>query len=333
MSATSDSLRDCRVLVVAAFSAPFIEDDIALLKTRYRVLPMIGHGLRHAFAVFGRVFRSDVLVCWFGSVYAGVAVLASRIAGVPSIVIVAGVDAAKDPEFGYGIWLSPWRSRFVRYAYRHADAVLVVDPSLERPVATLAGYDGANIRTVPFGFDTEFWKPLGEKERSVLTVSVVRDVTTLRRKGIDTLVEAARRLPDIPFTVVGVSPEMAQAAGAPANVRFVAPVPREELLHYYRRAKVYAQPSRREGLPNALCEAMLAGCIPVVSDVNGNPTAAGDVGYCLPPGNGEELAAAILRALMLEEESSARARSRIVSLFPRDRRARELTRIIEGLAG
>lgn len=331
MTPLPESFRECRVLFTAAFDAPFIEDDRKTLAARYRVRPLIGHGLAHAFRVFTRTFRSDLLFCWFGSVYAGIGVFAARIAGLPSVVVVGGVDAAKDPEFGYGIWLSPWRARFVRYAFRHATAVLAVDPSLKESAAALAGYDGANIRYLPTGYDTEFWKPLGEKERCVLTVAVVRERPTLRRKGLDVLADAARRLPEIPFTVVGVTPEMQRLVDAPSNMEFIAPIPRADILHYYRRAKIYCQPSRREGLPNALCEAMLAGCIPVVSDVNGNPTAAGDVGYCIPPGNGEELAAAILRAMMLDDEASARARARIVSLFPRERRATELYRLVEGL--
>ena len=50
-------------------------------------------------------------------------------------------------------------------------------------------------------------------------------------------------------------------------------IERARLLEYYRRAKVYCQPSRREGLPGALCEAMLCGCYPVVTGTGGMPEA------------------------------------------------------------
>ncbi len=329
MTSSSQPHRDVKILFTSAFPAPFIEDDLKALSAAYDVRALTGHGVRQALRIFFNVFRSDLLFCWFGSVYAGVGVFASRIAGIPSIIIVGGVDAAKDADLQYGIWLSTWRAKFVRYAFRRATHVLVVDPSLSEPARTLAGYDGANIRYVPTGYDPEYWRPMGEKEREVLTVAVVREAKNLRRKGIDVLIDAARRVPEIPFTVIGVTPEIVRFLEVPENMTFVAPIPRQEILPYYQRAKVYAQPSRREGLPNALCEAMLAGCIPVVSDVNGNPTAAGDTGFVISPGDGEKLAAGILRAIMLGDEESARARSRIVSLFPQQGRVAELRRLIE----
>lgn len=329
MTAGHQPTRDLRLLFAAAFHAPFIDDDLKFLRTKYRVRAMIGSGIGQALGILVRTLRSDLFFCWFASVYAGVGVFAARLAGIPSVVVVGGVDAAKDPDLQYGIWLSPWRSRFVRYAFRHADHILVVDPSLKDAAVRLAEYDGGNIRYLPTGYDTEFWRPMGEKGRSVLTVAVVREERNLRRKGIDVLIDAARRLPEIPFTVIGVTPDVSSRLDPPANMTFIAPVPRGEILAHYQRAAVYCQPSRREGLPNALCEAMLCGCIPVVSDVNGNPTAAGDTGFVVPAGSGEHLAAGILHAFMLGGDASAKPRARIVSLFPREKRTSELVRLIE----
>ena len=41
----------------------------------------------------------------------------------------------------------------------------------------------------------------------------------------------------------------------------------------------------REGLPNALCEAMLCECVPVGTDVQGIRTAMGDAGFYVPYGD------------------------------------------------
>ena len=46
-------------------------------------------------------------------------------------------------------------------------------------------------------------------------------------------------------------------AKASHNVEFAGFVPHDQLASYYQRAKVYCQLSAYEGLPNALCEAML----------------------------------------------------------------------------
>ena len=252
MTRTDQPSGQTRILFASSFRAPFIDDDRTMLAARYRLSEFVGSGIGHAFRVFAAGLRSDLVFFWFASVYAGVGVFAARIAGIPSFVVVGGVDAAKNPELGYGIWLSPWRSRFVRYAFRHASHILVVDPSLQREAVRLAEYDGKNIIYLPTGYDVEFWRPMGEKERSVLTVAVVRDMTTARRKGIDVLVDAARRVPEISFTIVGVIPAISEKLDAPPNMRFVPPVPRAEILPFVQRAKVYCQPSRFEGLPNAL---------------------------------------------------------------------------------
>lgn len=320
------------ILFVATFPAPFIQDDLETLERHFRVRRQIGHGAGAAVKIAYRVFSADVIFCWFASVYAFVAVAVGRLFSIKSVVVVGGVDAAKDATIGYGIWLSRWRAPLIRYVFRHADTILVVDPSLGESAKVLARYNGTNMKYLPTGYDTEFWKPMGEKEPLVLTVALVRDAVTLRRKGLDLLVEAARRLPAVRFLVVGLEPALVSLLMPPANMTVYAPMPRKDVLQFYRSAKVYCQPSRWEGLPNSLCEAMACGCIPVASDVCGNPTAVGDTGFLVPVGETDPLVEAIQRALRSENRRGEAARARIVSLFPRQRRESELVKIVEEAA-
>jgi len=185
-----------------------------------------------------------------------------------------------------------------------------------------AEYDGANIRYLPTAYDSFFWKPVGVKEPVVLTVAVVDDEMRIRLKGIDILVEAARTLRDTQFIVIGINPNLTRKLQLPANVNVQSWVERKQLLPFYRRAKVFCQPSLREGLPNTLCEAMLCGCIPVATHVGGNPTAVGDAGVLVPPNNADVLAEGIRQALAMPEEVGAKARARIVALFPKEKRER-----------
>ena len=325
--------RQIDVLFVAAFNAPFIQDDMDIVEKHFSVKRLIGHGVGACLKIVFSLFKADIVFCWFASVYAGLAVAAGRAFGVRSVIVVGGVDVAKEPELAYGIWLSPWRAKIVRYALRHADRVLVVDPSLQIEAVRLAEYGGENIIYVPTGYDPEKWKPTGVKVPVVLTVAIVRDETRIKVKGIDLLLEAAAKLPATRFVIVGVTPEIAAKLCAPENVSLHPFLEREKLLPFYQHAKVYCQPSRREGLPNTLCEAMLCGCIPVASNVGGNPTAVGDSGLLFSPGSVEDLVEAIQDALMMDEKAALRARARIVALFPRQKREAELFRILEGLVG
>jgi glycosyltransferase involved in cell wall biosynthesis len=56
----------------------------------------------------------------------------------------------------------------------------------------------------------------------------------------------------------------------------------------------------REGLPNALCEAMLCGCVPVGTKRNGIPTAIGDCGFYVPYDDPKAAAEAIKKRLAQE---------------------------------
>jgi glycosyltransferase involved in cell wall biosynthesis len=295
------------------------------------VRTQIGHGIGSVFKIIFNAFRSELVFGWFASVYSAIGVVAANITGTKSVIVIGGVDVAREPELGYGIWLSPWKAILLRYALRHADLVLAVDPCLRESAMRLAEYDGQNILYLPTGYNSSFWKPVGEKEPLVLTVAVVSDERRLKVKGIDLLMESARLLRDVPFVVIGVSPRIMSRLNPPENVRCYDAIERSELLPYYRRARVFCQPSRLEGLANTLCEAMACGCVPVATDVGGNRTAVGDAGMIVPSGDVQALSIALREALKLPDSAGAKARARIVSLFPKEKRENELLRLIRNL--
>lgn len=275
--------------------------------------------------------RSDVVYCWFASVYAAAAVITAKMFGVKSVIVLGGVDIAKNSALGYGIWLSPWRAKLVRAAITKADRVFVGDRTMQEDAVRLAEYSGNNIFHLSPAFDTEFWKPMGEKEQEILTVAFVPDQRTMRRKGIDVLIEAARVLSEFTFTVIGVDPKQVVHLHPPENIRFRAVLPRKELLQFYQKAKVYCQPSIHEALCYTLREAMLCGCIPVASDTGGMPTAVSGIGILVPPGNVDMLVVGIMQAMKQSNDAGLKGRSRVVALYAKEKREAELPRYIEDL--
>ena len=263
--------------------------------------------------------------------YACVGVFVGKIFGVKSVIVLGGVDIANNKELNYGIWLNPWKAKLVRYALRHADRVLVGDLTMKKDAIRLAVYPGQNIVYVPPGYDPMFWKPVGEKEPFVLTVAAAQNQHRLKVKGITILVETARKLPDTPFVVIGVDQELAFELRPPVNVTFHPIVPRKELLSFYRRAKVYCQPSLHEAVCYTVREAMLCGCIPVASEVGGMPTAVAGVGILVAPNDVDALATAIQEAMDMPSNVGEKARARIVALYPQEKRELELVRLIDVL--
>lgn len=304
------------------------------------VTTLIRHGIPALFSIAFKLTKADVVYCWFGTVYSALAVLAARFVRIPSIVVLGGFDVANLPEIEYGIWRTRWKAWLLKRAYPRATLLLAVSPTFREEVKRLAGYDAENVRFLPTGFDGEFWKPGTQKKKTVLTVAHAslgmrpREIRVrLKTKGIDYLLEAARRLPDVPFRIVGVGKEVFESMqwAVPENVELLPVMTQELLRAEFQATGVYCQPSRSEGIPNALCEAMLCGCVPVGSTAGGIPTAIGETGYLVPAGDVEALVSAIGEALVTGPEKGKAVREKILSGFSRTQRENAIREILDSL--
>jgi glycosyltransferase involved in cell wall biosynthesis len=128
-----------------------------------------------------------------------------------------------------------------------------------------------------------------------------------RQKGTDVLVAAWRRLP----ADVACSAKLILAGGGRwlgrlrtqtddlANVAFLGPVPRADMPALYRRADIYVQPSRFEGMSNALLEALASGLPIVTTDIAANKALVADGvnGVTVPCDDAAALTAAMVRLL------------------------------------
>lgn len=110
--------------------------------------------------------------------------------------------------------------------------------------------------------------------------------TKARQKGFDRLVEAFRlladRWPELRLVILGLTSTsyhginqqawLRDRLGDPAlQHRLIMPGPAGNIADWYRRATVFALPSRFEGFPNVLLEAMASGCACVASDCHTGP--------------------------------------------------------------
>jgi len=329
--------RKIRILFVRPSKSSFIQEDLKLLRKHFnvRVVDFVlsirkkpKETLKTMFNMLAGVLWADVTFSWFADTHAFWAVRLSKIFRKKSVAIVGGYEVAKVPEIGYGALLNPRSTRIVKYVLENADRVLTVDDSLKKDAIKNLSMTGKNIQTVPTGYDYEKFKPEGEKENLVLTVSVGDSWERIRLKGLDTFVKSAEFLSDVRFLVIGIQGgalKKLQDFASP-NVEFLGSLLQDELIPYYQRAKVYCQLSMREGLPNAVCETMLCECVPVGTDVQGVRTAIGDAGFYVPYGDVEATVEAIKKAL--KSDNGKAARERIKKMFPIERREKELLRII-----
>ncbi len=326
------------ILFLTSSLSSFVEQDLQVLRENYPVREVITGG-KHAeglvqrlslgLAILSRVLLTDITFSWFAHNHAYLAVMASRLLGKKSVVVVGGYEVANEPEIGYGALLDPRMVKRVRYIIENADCILAVSGFSRREIHAVAR--PRRIETIYNGIDTAIFSPGGQKEEIVLTVCVI-STANIRIKGLETFIDAARHLPETRFVLLGRVLDDALnilKQDAPPNVEFIPSPSEGELLQWYRRARVYCQLSYRESFGVALAEAMSCECVPVVTDRGALPEVVGDVGFVVPYGDSRATADAISRALT--SEVGPAARERVSDIFSVERRGEELRRIITTL--
>jgi glycosyltransferase involved in cell wall biosynthesis len=199
------------------------------------------------------------------------------------------------------------------------------------------GLGGVPACLVPNGVDTQRFRPglAGERAAIRKRVGLLGDESVAlfvgrleRRKGLDILLAAwadlIRRGSAPHLLVAGAGevapwPREAQARGLEGRVRFLGG--REDVADLYRAADLLVFPSRAEGCPNAVLEAMASGLPVVATDVPGNREAVGEhdkAGWLVPsedPAALVEAVATLLASPALRQEVALAARERILERF------------------
>jgi glycosyltransferase involved in cell wall biosynthesis len=256
-----------------------VRADREALEHRVRVVEVVprrGWGqIGFALAVARRVVvdRPARAVVWFASpTYGTLTAMACRLGRVPWLVVSGGMDVASCPEIRFGEARVGWRRVLARRVLEGASVVWAFSESARREIEGRARPRALTV--VPPAVDTGFFQPAvgaaAPRERLVVSTCAAITAVTMTQKGLDRLVEAARVLDGVAFTVTGRVDEADPAvrafvAAAPANVAFAGHVSREALRALYARAAVVAQLSRHEGFGVAVAEAVAMGCVVATS--------------------------------------------------------------------
>jgi glycosyltransferase involved in cell wall biosynthesis len=254
-------------------------------------------------------------------------VLFSKILKKPSIVVAGGYDVASYPEIDYGAMRGGLRKWMGRMTFSLADHILSVSSFNHREVLTNARVKGEKVSLIPLGLPPV---PRPEvnitKKKRVVTIGVIKR-SNLRRKGLLTVVQAARFLPKREFLILGADLDgtlgLLKRIATP-NVKFLGYVSEEEKDRILWESKVYVQPSYHEAFGVAVAEAMLRECIPVVTRRGALPYLVGDTGFYAERQDPAEVAERIERAMDAPEERGKKARERILRYFTLEKRKRLL---------
>ncbi len=157
--------------------------------------------------------------------------------------------------------------RWLRIYERHVDLFICPSQYMKRQLVA-GGFPQEKIRVNHYGIDPHAVESRYDHDGYFLFVGRLSE-----EKGIETIIRAARLLPDIQFKIVGRGPEMDRLhrlSEGLSNVEFLGFRMGDELAQLYRGAMAVLLPSRvHENFPLAVLESMAAGKPVIASHVGG----------------------------------------------------------------
>lgn len=314
------------MILILPTRSTFMKVDEEILRSAYRVQTVCLNqdisrssylkGILRAVKILILAKYEKVLV-WFADYHAAPAAVISRMRRKNCQIFIGGYDAVCYPELGYGVYCPAFRAWCARLALKncshiianhrallssenayydpcgHPEGVYKLNPGLATPASVIFNA----VTTHP---PTDLDQP---RKKRMVTVGNTPRLQDFYNKGFDLLTSIAKRRPDLEFVFIGIReqwmPELNRLFKLQElpNVRVVNYLNHTELLALMRESAVYAQPSISEGMPNALMEAMLMGCVPVGSNVAGIPTIIGEFGYIVQRRDPDILEKALDKAL------------------------------------
>lgn len=292
-------------------------DGIEVLHPRYLVVPRHVRRLqgwsytsaldRVLASLRGRFAPDVIFATWaYPDLYAATRV--GRRHGLPVVGKVHGSDLNVLPGLGL--------REEIRTALSAVDRLVAVGESL-RARAVALGAPPERTLVVRNGVDLERFAPRSRSAaRAALGLPVEGDVLLyvgrlLPVKGPDVLIEAlpaiAAARPTVHLSLVGDGPleaslrRRAEALGVAARCRFAGQRAQAEVARWLNAASLLVVPSRAEGVPNVVLEALASGTPVVASRVGGvaEVLEEGAAGLLVPPEDPAALARAVAATLDL----------------------------------
>jgi len=349
-----------KILYISPDNSTFIQKDISFLSQRYDVVtpshdwkvkgetPL--NFLKQMVFLFRHLKGSKAVFVMFGGYWSFMPALLGKIFRIPVYIIPGGTDCVSFPTLKYGSLRKPLLRTFIRWSFRLCHELLPVDGSLvisdysfhEKSDYPMQGYKyffptiTTPHRVIHNGFDPGFFNCNADRKRagSFITVATVTSMTRVSVKGIDLVLYLAGQFPGCSFTIIGISDNITNQLGTiPGNVAIHPFLEQERFRSYLEESQFVLQLSVSEGFPNALCEAMLCRCIPVVSTVGAMPAIIGETGFRVTSSNKEYLISRFNEILQTDDsvlrQMASEARTRISENYHISKRERAFFKLLE----
>jgi len=353
-----------RILYIFPENSTFIRKDINFLLRKYDVVspshdwnlkgetPL--NFLKQMVFLFRHLKGSKAVFVMFGGYWSFLPALFGKFSRIPVYIIPGGTDCVSFPTLKYGSLRKPLLRTFIRWSFKLCHELLPVDGSLvisdysfhEKSDYPKQGYKyffpeiTTPHRVIHNGFDPAFFKCDPDRKRagSFIMVATVTSMNRVTVKGLDLVLYLAVQFPHFSFTIIGISDSVISELGAiPENVAVHPWMKQDQFRSYLENSQFVLQLSVSEGFPNALCEAMLCRCIPVVSTVGAMPAIIGKTGFLIRSSEKEYLIKRFDEILRTDDailrQMASEARNRIADNYPISKREEAFFALLDQAVG
>ena len=248
-----------------------------------------------------RQLKPDVTLAFFGVPSGAVTLFIKLVTKIPYVVSLRGGDVPGFRPYDFGTYhklIAP----LLRIIWKQASAIVANSNGLrELAVQFDARFE---IPVIPNGVDLELYRTDARSAAMPRLFSVGRIV---HQKGLDLAMHALAGLKELSWEwrIAGDGPQLdalkllAQKLGIADRVQFLGWQAREQLIEQYHWSNLFLFPSRHEGMPNAVLEAMASGLPVIASRIAGSEelVSNGETGFLFPSEDIEALRDALRKLI------------------------------------
>ncbi|HET6594084.1 MAG TPA: glycosyltransferase family 4 protein [Anaerolineales bacterium] len=280
--------------------------------------------------------QPQAALAFFGVPSGAVAWLIKKLYRVPYIISLRGGDVPGFRPYDFRIYhklVSP----LLRLIWKNATALVANSEGLRRLANDFDAH--FDIPVIPNGVDLEAYKSPDRDWSFPRLLSAGRIV---HQKGLDLAMRALGGLKELTWEwhIAGDGPQMqvlqsmAKELGIGERVFFHGWQSPPQLMKQYQQANLFLFPSRHEGMPNALLEAMASGLPVVASCIAGNEELVmdGKTGCLVPSEDADALQRALKKLLLdsaLREQMGRASRQRVEENYSWESTAQQYALLLE----
>lgn len=179
---------------------------------------------------------------------------------------------------------------FLKIIWKNSAALVANSEGLKKFASSFC--DKYNIEVINNGVDIEYFYPNKNKKYDSNTYNLLFVSRLIKRKGLQDLIPDLKLIEKetnkkIMLTIVGDGPyrkelqKLVYDNSLEDSVVFIGQKDKNELLEYYQNGDIFVFPSKREGMPNAVLEAMACGLPIAISKCEGSTELISDNGLII----------------------------------------------------